>query len=76
MKFRYREKAWKSRSRHWNTSGKTAWKVGPHEKGRGLPIPTEISNVPIWIEWDQDVGDWRKYNSNESHPYARFLTSR
>ncbi|CAF9918032.1 MAG: hypothetical protein ALECFALPRED_000471 [Alectoria fallacina] len=55
------ENQWRSRSRHWNTLRKLAWKVQPHQKGRGLPIPAELANVPIWVEWDQDVGNWRNF---------------
>lgn len=76
IELHYREKSWKSRSRRWNALRKTAWKVGPRQKGRGLPIPADIANVPIWVEWDQDVGDWRNTGSNENNRYARVLTPR
>ncbi|CAD6592042.1 MAG: hypothetical protein ASARMPRED_005951 [Alectoria sarmentosa] len=61
------ETQWRSRSCHWNTLRKLAWKVEPHQKGEGLPVPVELANVPIWLEGDQDVGDWRKSRSNETH---------
>lgn len=62
----YREKHWKSRSRTWNvTRAKTAWEVKHHQKGRDLPIPAEIATLPVWVEWGQDVGDWRNNRSNE-----------
>ena len=70
-----REKAWKSRSRRWNTLRKTAWKVEPGQKGRGLPIPADIADVPVWVEWDQDVGDWRKGRPREENEYARLLAA-
>ena len=75
-KFCYREKTWIGRSRHWNISGKRAWKIQPHQKGQGLRIPAEIAEVPVWIEWDRDVGDWRKKSPTDNHRYARLLTSR
>ena len=34
--------------------------IGPAQKGRGLPFPDEVAGVTHWIEWEVDVGDWRR----------------
>ena len=39
---------------------KSAWSIDAAQKGRGLPVPLEAQGVTLWIEWDQDVGDWRR----------------
>lgn len=43
----------------------TAWKVEQHQKGRDLPIPAEITTLPVWVEWGEDVGDWRNNGTNK-----------
>ena len=56
----HRENAWRGRSRHWNKKSKSAWKIQKYQKGRGLPVPLSAQGATLWIEFDQDVGDWRR----------------
>lgn len=70
------KESWKSRSRYWNKLAKNAWKVETNQKGRILHIPTELAKLPIWVEWDQDVWDWRNHKLGGKDPYVRLHTSR
>lgn len=69
----YSESDWRGRSRYWNSQCRQRWDITTEQKGANLPIPANITHLPIWYAWGRDVGDWREAQRYRDH--KRSLTS-